>query len=54
MADQILAGAIAGTAASDVYGDAEDEPADSPDVTPLEDVVQAEEADEIDEVAFDE
>jgi hypothetical protein len=54
LADQILAGAIAGTAASDVYGDAEDEPADSSEVTPLEDVVQAEEAGEIDEVAFEE
>lgn len=52
LADAMLGGAIAGTAASDEYGDAED--AAGVAATALDDVVQAEEAGEVDEIALDE
>jgi hypothetical protein len=52
LTDRMLGGAIAGTAASDEYGDAEDEA--SAEATALEDVVHAEEAGEVDEIALDE
>jgi hypothetical protein len=54
LADRLLTGAIAGTAASDAYGDAEDEVAEPEQPTALEDVVLAEEAGEIDEMSLEE
>lgn len=54
LTDRLLAGAIAGTAASDVYGDAEDEVAEAEEPTALEDVVLAEEAGEVDEISLEE
>lgn len=54
LADQLLAGAIAGTAASDAYGDAEGEVAEAEAPTALEDVVLAEESGEIDDIALEE
>lgn len=54
LADRMLAGAIGGTAASDAYGDAEDEIAEAEEPTALEDVVLAEEAGEIDEISLEE
>jgi hypothetical protein len=52
LADRILSGAIAGTAASDEYGDAEDVVAAQ--VTALEDVVHAEESGEVDQISLEE
>lgn len=52
LADRMLGGAIAGTAASDEYGDAEDEAGAA--ATALDDVVEAEESGEVDQIALDE
>ncbi len=54
LADRLLSGAIAGTAASDAYGDAEDEVTEAEESTALEDVVLAEESGDIDEIALEE
>jgi hypothetical protein len=53
-ADRILSGAISGTAASDVYGRTEGDGAEATPITALDDVVQAEETGEIDELSLDE
>jgi hypothetical protein len=53
-ADRVLDGAIAGTAASDAYGEAEADGAADADVTVLDDVVTAQQAGEVDELALDE
>ncbi len=53
-ASRLLDGAIAGTAASDEYGVAEGVADEGVAVTALEDVVIAEEAGEVDEIALEE
>lgn len=54
LSGHLLAGAIAETAASDTYGEAENEESTPERMTPLEDVVRAEEAGEIDEISLEE
>lgn len=53
LTDRLLRGAIAGTAASDEYGDAEGEAA-AADTSALDDVVQAEAVGEVDEISLEE
>jgi hypothetical protein len=53
LVDAMLGGAIAGTAASDEYGDAQDQLV-ADEMTPLDDVVVAEEAGEVDEISLEE
>ena len=51
---RMLGGAIAGTAASDAYGEAEGEGVKAEKPSALEDVVRAEEAGEVDEISLEE